>query len=146
MTQMSNSAILRHNFSGYASALRPKAFLSDPYSANPPQPYPPHSFDNSIAKILYLSPYIKITDISDHFQFIHSVYFNQIDIGEGYIMLENKSAQIIATGKGIKGARKELAKTIEMLWEYYAQEEDSVLTEDAKCLKQWLLQHIKTKG
>ena len=61
-------------------------------------------------------------------------------------MLENKSAQIIATGKGTKGARKELAETIEMLWEYYAQEKDSVLTEDAKCLKQWLLQHIKTKG
>ncbi len=94
----------------------------------------------------FISPYIKITDISDRFQFIHSVYFDQVDMGEGYIMLENKSAQIIATGKGIKGARKELAKTIEMLWEYYAQEEDSVLTEDAKCLKQWLLQHIKTKG
>ena len=52
----------------------------------------------------FISPYIKITDISDRFQFIHSVYFDQVDMGEGYIMLENKSAQIIATGKGIKGA------------------------------------------
>lgn len=58
----------------------------------------------------FISPYIKITDISDRFQFIHSVYFDQVDMGEGYIMLENKSAQIIATGKGIKGRVKNWRK------------------------------------